>query len=443
MSRRRKRLPQEPVTASVERLTHDGRGIAIIDGKTTFIDGALPGETVSFQYTRKRGQLDEGQLVEVITPSPERQAAACPHFGVCGGCSQQHIPSETQLALKQTMLLEQFKHFGGITPAEILPPLTGPEYGYRHKARLGVRYVEKKGLALVGFCEKNGRYVADMHSCQVLAAPMGALIQPLRELITKLAARSELPQIEVAIDDEQCALVFRHLSPLSTEDREHLREFGITHKLMLFLQPAGPDSIHLFYNPTDSEELHYSLPAFNLQFCFDPNVFTQINPAINRQLVSRAIDLLELQTDDTVLDLFCGLGNFTLPLARRAQYVVGIEGSDALVELAKRNASHNDINNVEYHSADLTQDMSGTDWGQRQYTKCLIDPPRSGAEEILPLIAGLNIPRLAYVSCNPATLARDAGVLVNQHGYQLQQAGIINMFPHTKHVESIAVFGLK
>lgn len=441
MSRRHpKKPPQGNFTASIKSFSHDGRGIAAIDGKTTFIFGALPGETVEFTYTACHSKFDEGKVVNVITPAPERVTPNCQHFGVCGGCSLQHIASTTQIKHKQTMLLEQLKHFGNIVPKEILSPLTSDVWGYRHKARLGVRYVTKKATVLVGFREQNSNFLAQLERCEVLDPRVGNLIMPLREFIASLDAFNSISQIEVAITQTQVGLVFRHLEPLNSSDLEQLKTFGAEHGLWLYLQPAGPNSVTKLYPDDKQLFLHYSLPEFNLIYQFHPLDFTQVNPTINQKMVALALELLDVQPSDTVLDLFCGLGNFTLPIAQRAKHVVGVEGSDVMVERASMNAQTNHITNVEFYAANLMGDCSTHPWTTQSFTKILLDPPRSGALDILPLVAAMNAQTIVYVSCNPATLARDAGELVNRYGYTLQKAGVMDMFPHTEHVESIALF---
>ncbi len=437
MAKRRRRIPAEPVEVRIESLSHDGRGVARIDGKVVFIDGALPGERVMFRYTRCRRSNDEGRVLEVLEPSPQRVTPRCNWFGQCGGCSLQHLEPDAQIAAKQQTLMEQLERIGGVEPAEILPPLTGPRWGYRHKARLGVRYVKAKGRVLVGFREKHSGFIVDMDRCEVLHPAIGERIGEIAELIQSLQARQRIPQIEVAVGDDVAALVFRHLEPLVEGDLCRLKAFGERNGLHIYLQPAGPESVTLLW--PEISQLVYRLPEFQVEFCFLPTDFTQVNSELNRAMVSRAVALLEPRSDERVLDLFCGIGNFSLPLARMAAEVVGVEGDPALVRRAQENAVRNGLENVFFRVADLAEETV-TGWGKRNFHKILLDPPRSGALEILPQLKAFGAVRIVYVSCNPATLARDAGELVNRYGYHLLSAGVMDMFPHTAHVESIALF---
>ena len=435
---RRKKLPQEIVTASIEGLSHEGRGIARIDGKTVFIDGALTGETVGFQYTRQNKKYDEAKTIDVISASADRVEPACAHFGICGGCSMMHMSSAAQLSHKQATLAEHFSHFGQLQPQTWLPPLTGPVAGYRRKARLGVKYVVKKQQVLVGFREKGSPFLADLQHCEVLDPRVGQQLMSLRELIASLDAFDRIAQIEVAMDDEHVALVFRNLDPLSDNDKQALLRYGQQHDFWVYQQPGGPDSVSALW--PESPQLSYA-PEAGLQLNFNPGDFTQVNARINESMIQRALQLLDVQAGDRILDLFCGLGNFTLPLARRVTEVVGVEGDKALVEHARNNATLNQLSNAEFELADLTQtELQDYPWAAKGFNKILLDPPRSGAFEVLHQLADLGAERLVYVSCNPATLARDAGELVNRYGYTLEAAGIMDMFPHTSHVESIAVF---
>ncbi len=422
----------------ITALSHDGRGIGRVEGKTVFVDGALPGEQVNFLYTQRRGRFDEGRALEVLRASPERVTPRCPHAAVCGGCSLQHQAPQAQILTKQGVLLEQLQHFGQVQPDTLLPPLTGPEFGYRRKARLGVKYVFKKETALVGFREKRNSFLAEIDQCHVLTEDIGLRISELRSLVASLEGREALPQIEVARGDDATALVLRHLAPLSAADQARIQDFCVTHGFHLYLQPAGPDSVHKVW-PEGAERLHYQLPDFGLTLAFHPLDFTQVNQAINRRMVELALALLDVRSDERVLDLFCGLGNFTLPLATNAAEVIGVEGEKAMVERGRENARLNGLNNVAFHAADLTRPLTETPWGQLGFDKILIDPPRSGALEVVTRMTELKPRRIVYVSCNPATLARDAGVL-RERGYGLRQAGVMDMFPHTTHVESIAVF---
>ena len=423
----------------MDDLAHDGRGIAHVDGKAVFIEGALPGEDVRFHYTARHSTYDEGQIEAVITPSPDRLEPRCAHFGVCGGCSLQHLAAARQLAFKQHWLLDNLARIGKVQPGQVLEPLRGPSWGYRHKARLGVKQVIKKGRVLVGFRERHRSYLADLKRCEVLQPRIGSLLEALGQLIERLSIRDRLPQIEVAVGDEIAALSLRVLVPPSSEDQALLCDFGRQHDLYIYLQPEGPASTYRLW-PEQAAPLSYRLPGYDLELAFMPYHFVQINPAINRQVVEQAVALLEVQADERVLDLFCGLGNFTLALARRAREVVGVEGDANLVEWAGRNAARNGIDNVRFYAADLTRDVRAQDWMQGAYDKVLLDPPRSGALELIPQLAALQARRVVYVSCHPATLARDAGELVQRSGYRLVSAGVMDMFPHTTHVESIALF---
>ncbi len=440
--RRRKRLPEETVELSIESLSHEGRGVAHIDGKVLFVDFALPGERVEFKYTRTSKNFDEGKAVRVIEASPERTEPICQHFGVCGGCSMQHQDHEAQIRSKQQALMEQFEHMAKVQPDEILSPLRGPVEHYRQKARLGVRYVQKKGKVLVGFREKGNSFLADLERCPILHASVGERLTELSDLIMGMDARESIPQIEVAIDDTKTALVFRHLQDLSEGDRDKLIEFAKATGILVMLQAAGPDSVIALW-PEDPEPLSYTLNEQQISIEFQPNDFTQVNSEINQSMVSKALDMLQLSAEDKVLDLFCGLGNFTLAMARQCESVTGVEGAQSMVVKARENASRNTVENAEFFAADLSADISDEPWLRQQYDKILLDPPRSGAMEMLKYIGKLGAKRIVYVSCNPATLARDTDTLVNEYGYRLEQAGVMDMFPHTAHVESIALFTRK
>jgi 23S rRNA (uracil1939-C5)-methyltransferase len=437
--RRRKPLPVQPVEAEIESLTHDGKGVTHIDGKATFVYGSLPGERVRFLYTGRRRKYDEGRVVEVIEPSPQRVEPRCSQFGICGGCSLQHQLPQAQVASKQQAMLDALKHIGRVSPDQILSPLLCESvWGYRRKARLGVRHVPKKGGILVGFRERGSSYVADIDECHILHPRVGELIPQLSELIDQLSIRDQIPQIEMAMGDETCILIFRLLSPPSDEDLMKLAIFGPRHGISIYLQEGGPETVRpLDFEPTT---LSYALPDFDLQLNFLPNDFTQVNTDINRQMIKRAIALLELAPQDRVLDLFCGLGNFTLPLARSAGHVTGVEGDSGLVARARENAMRNGIENVAFHTANLYEELDQQPWLMQGFNKVLLDPPRSGAVEILEYLPKLGAQRIVYVSCYPGTLARDAGILVEQYGYRLLSAGVMDMFPHTAHVESIALF---
>ena len=436
---RRRRLPEAPVTAVVADLAHDGRGVARVEGKAVFVDGALPGETVQFRYTACHSKHDEARVEAVLEASPERVEPRCRHFGVCGGCSLQHLDAHQQLRRKQDWLRDNLQRVGGLQPQTWFEPLTGPHWGYRHKARLGVKHVIKKGKVLVGFRERNAPYLADLTRCEVLHPRVGTLLPELSELIQGLSIHDRLPQIEVAVGDDVVALSFRVLDPPSEADRAALAAFGERHAIQIYLQPKGPDTTVALW-PAEPV-LDYRLPELDLTLQFQPYHFTQVNPAINRRMVSRALKLLAPEPHHRVLDLYCGLGNFSLALARRAGQVVGVEGEPALVARAAANASLNRVHNAEFVAADLAKPVAGQPWADTRYDRVLLDPPRSGALEMIPVVAGLGAERVLYVSCHPATLARDAGELVHTHGYRLLGAGVMDMFPHTAHVESMALFG--
>ncbi|MEW8507060.1 MAG: 23S rRNA (uracil(1939)-C(5))-methyltransferase RlmD [Candidatus Thiodiazotropha sp.] len=437
--RRRKSLPTEPVETEIESLTHDGKGVAHIDGKATFVVGSLPGERVRFIYTGRRRSYDEGRVVEVLDPSAQRTEPRCGQFGVCGGCSLQHQEPQAQVAGKQQALLDALKHIGRVVSDEILTPLVGESvWGYRRKARLGVRYVPKKGGTLVGFRERGSSYVADIDRCHILHPRVGDLLPELGALIDQLSIRDQIPQIEMAMGDDDCILIFRMLSPPSEEDLMKLAIFGPRHELAIYLQEGGPETIRAL--DFEATSLSYSLPEFDLRLDFLPSDFTQVNTDINRRMVSRAVSLLELEAGDRVLDLFCGLGNFTLPLARTAGHVTGVEGDSGLVARARDNAMRNAIENVAFYTANLYESLENEPWLLQNFNKVLLDPPRSGAQEVLELLPKLGAERIVYVSCYPGTLARDAGILVHEQGYRLLRAGVMDMFPHTAHVESIALF---
>ncbi len=436
-------MPLHPITATIASLTHDGRGITNIEGKTTFVNGALPGEQVTLKITRKNRRHNEAEVIDILTPSPDRITPICPHAAICGGCSMQHVHDDAQVAWKTHTLREQLQHFGKVTPDTWLPPLTGQTAGYRRKARLGVRYVFKKEKLLVGFREKSSNYLADITNCMVLDPRIGQKLLALSACIRELDCYTEIPQVEVAADDHTVALVFRHMTDLSAADLARLRQFGETHHFQIWLQPNAPAAIHKLYPETPDEWLHYPLTDFDLDMRFHPLDFTQVNHAINPRMIQQAIALLELTSQDDILDLFCGLGNFTLPIARYAKHVTGIEGSQQMVNRATENAARNHITNTHFIAANLmAPDKKDMPWLTKRYDKILLDPPRSGAKEIIPFLPATGCQRIVYVSCHPATLARDAGELVHTHGYHLAAVGAINMFPHTSHIEAIALFTL-
>jgi len=404
------------------------------EGKVVFVEGALPGERASVRVFQQKSKFDTGRAISVLEPSAGRRAPACPHFGICGGCATQHADERTQMAAKQRWLEDCLERIGKVTPETMLPIVYGPEWGYRHRARLSVRYVERRGGALVGFRERRSTHVADMRECHVLPEKISLLIPELRSLVDSLSVRERVPQIEVAVGDNAAVLVFRHLLPLQDADSQALVQFAEKHAIHVWLQPGGPESAHPLHPATS--ELYYELPEFGLRIRFRPTDFTQVNHAMNRVLVSRALRLLDPQPGERVADLFCGLGNFSLPLAARGAEVVGFEGSRELVERARANARANGLV-AQFEALDLFK-ASIAPFGP--FGKMLIDPPREGAVEIVRALPDAWPQRVVYVSCDPATLARDAAVLVNTRGFRLAAAGVVNMFPHTAHVESIALF---
>jgi 23S rRNA (uracil1939-C5)-methyltransferase len=437
-SKNRKRLPPDPVEARIESLTHDGRGLTHVDGKAVFVHGALAGERVLFRYTRVQRRYDEGVVTEVLEPAPERVTPRCASFGICGGCSLQHMDPDAQIAAKQGILADVLRRIGKVEPEQWLEPLAAEHWGYRRKARLGVRWVAKKGRVLVGFRERGSAFVTDITGCDVLHPSVGEQLPALARLIERLSIRERVPQIEVAMGDGPVVLVFRVLDPPSDPDLALLQEFAAETGCHVYLQEGGLETVRPL--PGQGIELHYSLPHHRVRIDFEPLDFTQVNLELNRLMVDRALDLLDPQPDEQVLDLFCGLGNFTLPIARRARFVVGVEGDDGLVRRARQNAERNAIGNVGFHTADLYGDIELAPWRREHYDKALIDPPRSGALEVLDLLAESGARRLVYVSCYPSTLARDAERLVHGLGYRLAAAGAMDMFPHTAHLESMALF---
>lgn len=437
----------EPVL-TIESLDHEGRGVGRADGKVIFVEGALAGERVRYASRRKKASYEIAEIVEILRESASRVTPRCPHFGVCGGCSMQHLDVATQVAVKQRVLEDNLWHVGRVRAETMLPPIHGPAWSYRFRARLSVRFVEKKGGVLVGFHERRSSFVADMRECHVLPAQVSAMLVPLRGLIASLSIARKLPQIELAIGessavDLETVLVLRILEPLTRDDEQKLAAFASEYRVVFWLQPKGPDSIRPL-NANTPSELHYCLPEFGVRLAFRPTDFTQVNPAINRVLVSRALRLLDIEPDDRVADLFCGLGNFSLPIARDAREVVGVEGSSAMVERAASNArAHGLDSKASFVVANLFEADVAFFEKLGRFDKMLIDPPREGAIAVVKGLveSGDRAPRrIVYVSCNPSTLARDAAILVHEAGYALREAGIVNMFPQTSHVESIAVF---
>lgn len=440
MARRGAPRAPEPVLLQIESLDHEGRGIARRDGKVIFVEGALPGERVEAVIYRRKPAFEQGYTTRVITESPSRTVPGCDFFGLCGGCSLQHIDLRAQVAAKQRVLEDNLRHIGKVQPEQILPAIHGPDWGYRHRARLTVRHVVKKGGVLVGFHEKRSSYVADMTACKVLPQRISALLPRLRELVGALSIRDRLPQIEVAVAGNADVLVLRILEPLTPADEQSLREFADAQQVALWLQPGGPETAQPFH-PAGADDLHYTLPEFGVKVHFKPTDFTQVSHAINRVLVRRALKLLDPQPGERIADLFCGLGNFTLPIARSGAQVTGIEGSAGLIRRAEANALANGLTgNTRFLTMNLFTIDAAAWQALGRFDKLLIDPPRDGAMELVKLIGADGPRRIVYVSCSPSTLARDAEVLVRVHGYALRAAGIVNMFPHTAHVESIALF---
>lgn len=442
--RNRKSLDKTPREIVIESMAHDGRGVGRgEDGKVVFVDYALPGEKVRFVPVENRKSFLFGSTIEVLEPSEHRIDPRCEVFGQCGGCVLQHLDERVQIKYKQQQLLENFKKIGGVQPEALLEPMTGDAWGYRRRARLGAKFVPKKGGMIVGFRERNSSYIQPTESCEVLYPQVSAMLPELRLTLEQISCHDRIPQIEISVADNATVMILRHLESLQQSDLDLLKAFAKRNDIQFFLQPGNLKTVHPLY-PANPDALFYEFEQFDIKIEFLPTDFIQVNAGINQQLVSQAIDLLDVQMNDAVLDLFCGVGNFTLPLARKAQQVVGIEGEQALVGRAEHNKSINQIANADFYLGDLfKEDMSAGshgDWLNQKFDKILLDPPRSGAAEMIKRIPQFEADKVVYVSCGPATLARDAGVMVNEHGYRLTQVGVIDMFPHTAHVESIAVF---
>ena len=438
MARRRKR--REPETATITATTHDGRGIANTEGKKVFVAGALEGETVTYLRRKSHRNFDDAELLEIHERSPDRIDARCEVFGRCGGCALQHISPERQRSIKEQTLRDNLERIGRVEPVTWLEPMTGPEWHYRRRARLAVKDVAGKGRTLVGFRERHAPYITDMLRCEVLAKPMDGLIAELSDLVGGLSIRARLPQIEVAVAENAIALVFRVLDPPTADDTARLCAFGEARGLRIYLQTGGLDSVELLYPDDIDESLYYTLPEFDIRVDFEPIDFVQVNAGINQRMVHFAVEQLEVGPEDRILDLFCGIGNFSLPLARRACVVLGVEGLESLTRRASVNAARNGLENVSFRVADLGK-IDGTEsWVRAGWDRMLLDPARSGAAEVVSRMHLFGPRRIVYVSCHPGTLARDAGTLVHEQSYRLESAGIIDMFPHTAHVESIAVF---
>lgn len=430
--------------ATITDLSHDGKGVTRIDGKAVFVSGALLGEQVKLRIRKRHRHYDEAEVVELVTRSPHRVEPLCRHFGQCGGCSLQHLDAESQIEVKQRVLKDNFERIGKVAPERWLPPLTDVPWGYRRKGRLSVRQVAKKGRVLVGFREEsNPRFVADITQCEVVHPALGPKIGLLAELVGGLDAATEIPQIEFAAGDDTVALVFRHMSPLGERDLAALTAFGQQHGFAIYLQPGGVTSVHPLW--PEHPRLAFRIPSddaavADVELEFRPLDFVQVNAGMNRRMMARAMELLDPQPSDRVLDLFCGLGNFTLPIARRVAEVVGVEGEHGLVERAAENAARNGIANARFEVANLFEDQRHAHWAKQPWDKLLLDPPRAGADKVLEYLPHKETRRIVYVSCHPGSLARDAGILVQKHGFRLSAAGVMDMFPHTAHVESIALF---
>lgn len=442
--RNRKPLDLTPREIKIESMAHDARGVGRdAEGKVVFVDYALPGETVMYVPVENRKSFQFAKAVEILDKSAHRVEPKCAVFGECGGCVLQHLEEKVQIQYKQQQLLENFKKIGGVQPESLLPPLTGQHWGYRRRARLGAKFVPKKGGMIVGFRERNSSFIQPTDRCEVLYPEVSALLPALRAALEQTSCNDKIPQVEISVADNATVLIVRHLVDFNANDLEILSAFAKQNTLQLFLQPGNLKSVHPLY-PKSPEPLFYHFQRDDIRVEFLPTDFIQVNGSINEALVTQAIELLEIQKNDRVLDLFCGVGNFTLPLARHAREVVGVEGDQALVKRAHHNQQLNKLENLEFHFGDLfKEDMSARShgsWLEQKFDKILLDPPRSGAAEMIKRIPQFQPQKVVYVSCGPATLARDAGVMVNEHGYRLTHAGVIDMFPHTAHVESIAVF---
>ncbi len=430
--------PADIQEADIVDLAHDGRGIARVEGKAVFVDGALPGERVRYRLIKRRRQLDEAILVDVLIASPDRVVPACAHFGTCGGCSLQHLSAPAQIKAKERQLLDNLQRIGRVHPERVLAPLRGPEWAYRRRARLGVKYVHKKGRVLAGFREREKPYIADIRRCEVLTKPLADLPRDLAALVETLAIREKIPQVEIAAGDAAAALVFRVLEAPAAADTEKIAAFGVQQGVQIFLQTGGLDTVRPLqpgYPP-----LSYAVDGARVAIEFGPVDFIQVNREINVSMVDAALEMLQPGGADAVLDLFCGLGNFTLPLARRAARVTGVEGDAALVAKAAANASRNGIGNAAFFTENLFEPAQFGSWANERYDLVLLDPPRAGASALLARMAHWRPRRVVYISCHPGSLARDAEILTHGEGFRLTCAGVMDMFPHTTHVESIAVF---
>lgn len=439
MARKRNPWADKELTLQIHNLSHEGRGIARFEEKVCFVFGALPGETVKAKIVKKHSRYFEAQTLEVLKASPEREKPPCDFFGICGGCQIQHLKKPLQLVYK-TQFLKELLQSAKVTPQEWAPSLEGKTIGYRQKARLGVRYLESKEELLLGFREQSSNKIARMEHCKILDSRLGDKLEVIKKLLLQLDIKKHIPQIEVSISEETIALIFRHLVPCEEKDKFRLQQFGQDNAYAIYLQPEGNDSVRKIWPQEDSFHLSYSLPQENLQFSFHPLDFIQVNQSVNQQMVAQALAWLNPKPAETLLDLFCGLGNFSLPFAKYMHHVTGIEGSGEMVLRAHQNAVANRISNCAFHAFDLTKACGSEEWAKRTYDKILLDPSRSGAKEIIEQFKSFKAKEVLYISCNPATFARDAEILVNQQGYQFIKVGVMDMFPHTAHLEVMGLF---
>ncbi|MDP6149683.1 MAG: 23S rRNA (uracil(1939)-C(5))-methyltransferase RlmD [Gammaproteobacteria bacterium] len=434
-----KRIEGPEETATVRDVMMDGRGIVDAPGKTVFVNTSITGEVVRFRRQRRRKNYDEAELLEVIEASPDRVEAPCVNFGMCGGCSLQHLGSGAQLQAKQATLLESLERIAGVQPLRVLPPLAGRPLGYRRRARLGAKLVDKKGRVLVGFRERHKPFVADMHSCETLVPELGAMIPLLSDFIGSLDIRRQIPQIELSCGDNAFSLVFRVLEEPAPSDRARFDAFQNQTGAQVWLQTGGPDTLQPLDKAGGYEDLWYELPDFGLRLAFGPLDFIQVNQDMNRRMIRQALELLKLESTERVLDLFSGIGNFTLPLAQNCAHVTGVEFDVQMVRKAAANARANKLTNVEFHAADLTREEQPGGW-TGDFDAVVLDPPRVGAQEVLPVVVRTGARKLLYISCHPGSMARDTGILTGEHGFSLVAAGAVDMFPQTSHVEAMALF---
>ncbi len=426
--------------ANIVDVTLEGKGVADQEGKVVFVPFTITGERVTFERARRKKKFDEAKLIEVLEASPDRVTPKCEYFTHCGGCSIQHISEQAQVEFKQKSVINTLRRIGKMAPENVLPPVMDKAWGYRRRARLAVKYVEKKGRALVGFREYSAPYVADMWSCEVLHPTIASLIKPLSDMISQFSIKDKLPQVECSVAENATALIFRVLAEPSEEDIDKLAEFAEQYSVRVYLQPKGPSTVAPLNNEIFEPPLNYSLPPFGIKMEFLPIDFIQVHNEINQKMVQQAIEWLHLEDSQNILDLFCGLGNFSLPVAKHVSSVLGLEGDKELVERARHNAYINNLNNVEFKKEDLFKADNKCAWLAKKWDAVIIDPPRAGAKEVVGLISKINPSKILYISCHPGTLARDADVLVNTLGYRMEKMNVLNMFPHTGHVETMALF---